>query len=175
MPYVQQFASNKGEWLYDTTDLAIWSTVEVGVGITAASLPTLRPLLQPLMYKFGIDLSAGGTTPELQMMSVPKERAHSRLRGLHRMRRSDDLEELTGRGDITLTTITAGGKAYDLENSPAQSQDGGSIEESSEYIVGINRSIEFSTSETVEGVEPAGVGADEKRGLPAYRKALFDT
>ena len=38
----------KGEFLWRTTDVAIWTTVEVGIGITAGSFATLRPLLQRL-------------------------------------------------------------------------------------------------------------------------------
>ncbi|CAN9170655.1 unnamed protein product [Alternaria alternata] len=34
----------KGDFLYRTTDFAIWSTVEVGLGITAGSIATLRQL-----------------------------------------------------------------------------------------------------------------------------------
>lgn len=36
----------KGDFLYRTTDFAIWTTVEVGVGITAGCIATLRPLLK---------------------------------------------------------------------------------------------------------------------------------
>jgi hypothetical protein len=36
----------KGDFLYRTTDFAIWSTVEVGLGITAGSIATLRPLMK---------------------------------------------------------------------------------------------------------------------------------
>ncbi|KAK1586145.1 uncharacterized protein LY79DRAFT_240866 [Colletotrichum navitas] len=36
------------DFLWSTTDLALWSTVEPGIGITAASIATLRPLWQLL-------------------------------------------------------------------------------------------------------------------------------
>jgi hypothetical protein len=38
--------SYKGDFLYRTTDFAIWTTVEVGLGITAGSIATLRPLMK---------------------------------------------------------------------------------------------------------------------------------
>ncbi|KAI5468168.1 hypothetical protein BGZ63DRAFT_346594 [Mariannaea sp. PMI_226] len=38
-------------FLFATTDIANWSTVEVGIGITAASLATLKPLFQLISYK----------------------------------------------------------------------------------------------------------------------------
>lgn len=38
----------------ETTDVAIWSTIEPGVGITAACIATLRPLLQIVFKKTGL-------------------------------------------------------------------------------------------------------------------------
>ncbi|KAI1492504.1 hypothetical protein F5X96DRAFT_381210 [Biscogniauxia mediterranea] len=43
IPYVWQLAHD-GDFLYEFTDLAIWSTVEIGLGLTASSFATLRPL-----------------------------------------------------------------------------------------------------------------------------------
>jgi hypothetical protein len=42
------------EALVATTDVAIWSTVEPGVGISAASMATLKPLFQLITYKVGL-------------------------------------------------------------------------------------------------------------------------
>ena len=38
----------------DTLDIAIWSTVELGLAITAGSLATLRPLFTSVLYKLGL-------------------------------------------------------------------------------------------------------------------------
>lgn len=35
-------------------DVSIWSTVEPGIGITAASIATLRPLVQTVMWRLGL-------------------------------------------------------------------------------------------------------------------------
>lgn len=43
VPYASQLLSNP-DYLYNFTDLAIWSIVECGIAITASSLATLRPL-----------------------------------------------------------------------------------------------------------------------------------
>ncbi|PSR78746.1 hypothetical protein BD289DRAFT_115631 [Coniella lustricola] len=43
IPYAKQLLSNP-DYLYNFTDLAIWSIVECGIAITASSLATLRPL-----------------------------------------------------------------------------------------------------------------------------------
>lgn len=41
------------DFLWATTDVALWSTIEPGIGITAASMATLRPLLQEGLWRFG--------------------------------------------------------------------------------------------------------------------------
>ncbi|KAL3952816.1 hypothetical protein ACCO45_012759 [Purpureocillium lilacinum] len=53
------------DFLYATSDVAIWSTVEPGIGISAASLATLRPFLQLLSYKIGLS-STGPSNPDWQ-------------------------------------------------------------------------------------------------------------
>lgn len=45
--------TNGPDFLYATTDVAIWSTVEPGVGITASSIATLRPLVRHVLWRMG--------------------------------------------------------------------------------------------------------------------------
>ena len=47
LPYVHTLASQ--DFLYATIDVAIWSTAETGMGITASSLATLRPLFRTFL------------------------------------------------------------------------------------------------------------------------------
>ncbi|KAL4997378.1 hypothetical protein BDV10DRAFT_169538 [Aspergillus recurvatus] len=47
IPFVKTFADT--DFLYATIEIAIWSNIEVGLGITAGSLATLRPLLRKWM------------------------------------------------------------------------------------------------------------------------------
>jgi hypothetical protein len=42
------------DFLYATTDVAIWSTVEPGIGITAGSAACLRPLFRILIWRLGL-------------------------------------------------------------------------------------------------------------------------
>ncbi|KAE8334515.1 hypothetical protein BDV24DRAFT_170105 [Aspergillus arachidicola] len=44
IPFLQEY--NRGDFLYATSDISIWSNVEAGLGITAGSLITLRPLFR---------------------------------------------------------------------------------------------------------------------------------
>jgi hypothetical protein len=46
-----------------TTDIAIWSSVEQGLAITAGSLATLRPLFFIAMHKLGLTTRASGNRP----------------------------------------------------------------------------------------------------------------
>jgi hypothetical protein len=47
-------SSNADSALDATTDVAIWSTVEPGIGITAGSLATLRPLVRHCLWLTGL-------------------------------------------------------------------------------------------------------------------------
>ncbi|EYE90282.1 putative integral membrane protein [Aspergillus ruber CBS 135680] len=44
IPYIQHYADR--QFLYKTINIAIWSNIEGGLGITAGSLTTLRPLIR---------------------------------------------------------------------------------------------------------------------------------
>ncbi|KAK5130562.1 hypothetical protein LTR08_001942 [Meristemomyces frigidus] len=71
MPYIHTFSQAylgwNGDFLYDTVGLAVWTTVEIGVGITAGCIATLRPLLQLALSMLGMNSSrrrtASGRTP----------------------------------------------------------------------------------------------------------------
>lgn len=47
IPYADGILDNPN-YLYTSTDICIWSTVEIGVALTATSLATLKPLLRKL-------------------------------------------------------------------------------------------------------------------------------
>ncbi|KAF2141892.1 uncharacterized protein K452DRAFT_326918 [Aplosporella prunicola CBS 121167] len=52
------------DFLWTSTDIAIWSTIEPGIGITAACIATLRPLLQMFLHRTGLSThSHTNTTP----------------------------------------------------------------------------------------------------------------
>lgn len=46
-----------------TTDIAIWSTIEMGLAISAASVATLRPLARKLGWSVGFSSNGSGRTP----------------------------------------------------------------------------------------------------------------
>jgi len=58
IPYVHTLG-NKDDFLYATSDIAIWSCSETGLGITAACCAVLRPLFRELLASRQF-LSSGG-------------------------------------------------------------------------------------------------------------------
>ena len=71
--YLQMVLPNVADlWLDDTVELAIWTTVEVGVGITAGCIATLRPLLQLILSKAGRRPGSRSRTPQhLSFRNIP--------------------------------------------------------------------------------------------------------
>jgi hypothetical protein len=89
------------DFLYATTDVAIWSTVEPGIGITASSIATLRPLVRHCLWRMGF-ASAPGHSNTYQY-SISEQKRNDR-RGYRRSLSPSDLVP-TQRGGITSTEI----------------------------------------------------------------------
>ncbi|KAF1947356.1 hypothetical protein EJ02DRAFT_140905 [Clathrospora elynae] len=69
LPFIRYF--NSPDFLWATTDIAIWSTIEMGLAITAGSLATLRPLFFIVMSKLGITTRPSRSRPSAYGMSAP--------------------------------------------------------------------------------------------------------
>ncbi|KAH9906368.1 hypothetical protein F4778DRAFT_725582 [Xylariomycetidae sp. FL2044] len=74
------------DFLWATTDIAIWSTVEQGLAIAAGSLATLRPLFKIIGYKMGLTTRpSGGHTTDYGKMGTSGKHGnhfgHSRRQG----------------------------------------------------------------------------------------------
>ncbi|KAH0046195.1 hypothetical protein KCU80_g80, partial [Aureobasidium melanogenum] len=118
-PFVHTLADFKGEFLYNNADVAIWTTVELGIGCTAANAATLRPLLSRFRAHFGV--------PSTQTGSRHLGGTISRGGG-KRSKRSDlddqtlvTLDELRAGGQDGGKTevVIAGGYARDLPPMPS--------------------------------------------------------
>lgn len=92
--------TNGPDFLYATTDVAIWSTVEPGIGITASSVATLRPLIRHWLGRLGFTNASGSQT---YYPSISERRRKDR-RGYRRSLSPSDLV-LTQRGGTTSTEI----------------------------------------------------------------------
>jgi hypothetical protein len=120
------------DYLWTTTNLGIWSTLEIGIALTASSLATLKPLMKRIRL-FGnfSDLSGSGSADPALSRDVEASRQDSARAGTYghgsnqaifsggvggeqqwrdRWEQKDSIE-------VELTTIT--GRTY----NPHQSQD----------------------------------------------------
>ncbi|KAF4500543.1 integral membrane PTH11 [Fusarium agapanthi] len=52
LPYLHLLG--KPDFLWNTTDIAIWSTIEQGLAIAASSLATLRPLIKQIAFRLNL-------------------------------------------------------------------------------------------------------------------------
>ncbi|SMQ47647.1 unnamed protein product [Zymoseptoria tritici ST99CH_3D7] len=112
LPYIgslkESFLGSNGNFLYNTVGVAIWTTVEVGIGISAGCLATLRPLIRLAFSRFGITSSSN----HARELSTRERRSHHASQHSRRMRVGRDADGDfvlvdPGRGR-TVTTITGG-------------------------------------------------------------------
>ncbi|PQE03090.1 hypothetical protein CJF31_00002940 [Rutstroemia sp. NJR-2017a BVV2] len=105
LPYLQTL-NDVDDFLYSTAGVAIWSTLETGIGITASSLATLRPLFQNF---FGI--SSTGPSGQSDTNRGGKGYIRSKTTGnTEAFQRHENLAE-TG----VITVIEHGEELMDLE------------------------------------------------------------
>lgn len=109
-----------GDFLYSTMDVAIWSTVEVGIGITASAAATLRPLFRA--YFSGTLGTGSGTNPSASNRQPKFNRRASRYI------RSKDTETFVLRSDIGksggVTTVIEGDVDMERAQTSGGSHDG---------------------------------------------------
>ncbi|KAF1933703.1 uncharacterized protein M421DRAFT_416051 [Didymella exigua CBS 183.55] len=158
LPYTSSLGQYKGDFLYRTTDFAIWTTVEVGIGITAGCIATLKPLFKAVL----------GSTGQNSGMPWSKGPAgfQSKIGGSFGTQQA--LEDLRPAGERTIrtTTVTGGrGSSSDEENF----LDTGAPEERWE---GIRKGV--TTTVTSIEVKPEKTGAkvsgDYTHGMPKADK-----
>ncbi|KAG5971533.1 hypothetical protein E4U55_001187 [Claviceps digitariae] len=128
------------DFLWATTDIAIWSTVEMGLAIATASLATLRPLIKHLRWKMNL------TTRGTKMTNTT-----SKSNKLHQ---SQTRGGTTGRG-------TGRGKSFSQENSSEEA-----IYITSDIVLADSVSVSAGNEEQGLGVH-ASVYAQQPGG--AYR------
>ncbi|KKY14871.1 putative polytopic membrane protein [Phaeomoniella chlamydospora] len=107
---INQLASST-DFLYDTTDLAIWSSLETGVAIPAASLITLRPLFRTFFGATRGTVESNSRPYHVSAMGGARGAGYIRQTTLTKsssMAMRDIERGTTGKGDVT-TTITADG------------------------------------------------------------------
>ena len=72
IPYARGILDNP-DFLYTFTDLGIWTTVEIGVALTASSLATLKPLMRKMrIFSASSSLDPDGWTSDRIRGSQPR-------------------------------------------------------------------------------------------------------
>lgn len=110
IPYVPTLDHYKGDFLWNTWQVAVLSTVEVGLGITAACTATFRPLVQTWLgtSRSGTHSASGARKSKTKMTGFAGIKSHTvvtQTKGVM-MRDLDGLDKaLAGHGTI-VTTIT---------------------------------------------------------------------
>jgi hypothetical protein len=108
-----------------TLDIAIWSTTEQGLAITAGSLATLRPLIRSVGHKLGFTIKRPSELKD-SGNQVPGSREHGNSRQKHRgpfslttfMRRDDAGVELASQaGDFVDDGDGKAGKGAPIWNA----------------------------------------------------------
>lgn len=104
LPYVgslsQSFDGSEGDFLFTTVGVAIWTTIEIGVGITAGCMATLRPLFRLTVEKLGIGGSSSGGGAEGRSGAMPRSWSRGRATPL------EDFVMVSPKHGRTITTIT---------------------------------------------------------------------
>ncbi|KAH8598147.1 hypothetical protein B0O99DRAFT_592039 [Bisporella sp. PMI_857] len=105
-------------FLYATIDVAIWSTVETGIGIATSSLATLRPLLRKIIS------STGGRTTDHGATSGRRTGGRPWIRGNYQSGYHRKISNYEGGGDIAMgnkhmgvtTVVATGTKGQELDD-----------------------------------------------------------
>ncbi|KAI0023094.1 hypothetical protein F4780DRAFT_127665 [Xylariomycetidae sp. FL0641] len=153
------------DFLYDTTDVAIWSTIEEGLAISAGSFATLRPLFKLLGYKLGFT-SSPHSTADYGKMSGTGPMSRTGGRGRRRPSQSVKL--------ATFTDTTAGGEdRFDQLNAyEVRCEAGGFDKYGSGLPGGIShgRTVEIST-EFVDPEKRTGTTSPLSKPSSAWMKS----
>jgi hypothetical protein len=129
--------SNIADFLWATTDVAIWSTIEIGIGIVASAAATLRPLFRVLLGS--TRNASGGKTS--QQWGTPRDRPTGYMR-----RGPDDAFQLRsdiGKGGLS-TTIHAGGGGGSGDDESLERQDDSRGHDSVEKLRGDSGSDDWN-------------------------------
>lgn len=94
MLYLHTITVPTGEFFVNVSNLSVWSTIEPGVGITVASLATLRPLFSRIVEKTRRPSTASHTSP------------HQTSNGGNACTRAASMQTYVGDGSVGMSSDT---------------------------------------------------------------------
>ncbi|PSR79065.1 hypothetical protein BD289DRAFT_375944 [Coniella lustricola] len=169
-PYLNSL-TDIDDFLFATTDVAIWSTVETGIGITAAAVATLRPLLRTF---FGSGSSAPGHGTSARQWhrtgSQPHKSHYMRSTGVH----GDEAFDLCDntRKQIGVTTVIENGQRNMDVDAEAQKYHSGDSQ--SEASSNLGRLDDWNTSQS-NLAEPAQAARGTQGWNITVKKSIIQT
>lgn len=147
-PYLHTL-TEVSDFLYATSDVAIWSTVETGIGITASAVATLRPLLRSFFGE-GSSAPGHGTSARQFPRSVsnhPKGAGYLRSNGMGG-EEAFDMHENVGKRIGVTTVIDHGKMNGDFDLEAAKSHDDGISDASVSDGGGGSRADDWNNSQS---------------------------
>jgi hypothetical protein len=105
---------NGPDFLYATTDVALWSTIEPGIGITAGSIACLRPLFRLWMWRLGL---AGPPPLERRSRTYYQSNSEQKRKDRRGYRRSLSPSDLVPTEVVGTTSIEIFGPRKDSESA----------------------------------------------------------
>lgn len=155
LPYTSTLKPYKGDFLYRTTDFAIWTTVEVGIGITAGCMACLKPLVKSKFL---------GTRSGQRSTGNPwSKNTASKLGGTNGRQTPNpglELKPVVVGKNTTTTTVTAGRSSSDSDEKEIL-QNGMNV---GSWDNAINKSV---TTTVVEERMDDGTGRAPRRYKPS--------
>ncbi|KAE9990961.1 hypothetical protein EG327_000674 [Venturia inaequalis] len=113
--YIDGLGSHE-DFFWNAANVSIWSTMEMGTGIIAGCLATMRPLFKKLVYKASpLSTSHRGATDTSSRLWKPKPSARSSTHTDSR-KSLQDWKQNTDVGTGTFTTTIVGGVLDDLDD-----------------------------------------------------------
>jgi hypothetical protein len=108
------------DFLYATTDVALWSTIEPGIGITAGSIACLRPLMRVWLWRMGLADAPRERRSRTYYQSNSDQKKRDR-KGYRRSLSPSDLvpTEVVGTTSIEIFSTRKNGDAEDPPPVPA--------------------------------------------------------
>lgn len=172
IPYAQQLLSNP-DYLYNFSDLAIWSIVECGIAITASSLATLRPLFVKMKLLATNHITSRFTSSMGGSGGLP--RFTNKTNKTNTFVSSSQMQNQDVNQYAAVTGTTAMNKGAGILKSAPEAQDGIQVRKEFEMSV-ITRSskdsIDQLEDEVKEAIRPGTVrGSPHSRG-PSYHQSL---
>jgi hypothetical protein len=181
---------DRDDFFWNAANVSIWSTIEMGTGIIAGCLATMRPLFKKLMYRAVHLTHAAGAVPSTRVRLWKGKSATSSTWHSESSKNFRDWKQSIDTSSGTYTTSCVGGRDLDLEYAETFTDEKGvelvQIREETEYPKevwsrdpvrskiwpygeGISKVVDVKISVSQEQPLPGGSGSWDNRMAEAIQ------